>query len=179
MTRINDLIDINKKKGLPRTYWFNQFIRWFTLLLGSAVIIYSIWVIFYRINAESSTFYKVIPFVIIFLALNSVLRNLLSINSIKLTDKEIIFRFLARRAVRIPWLDLVKLSLRDTRPRGINFHYRIEKGDRIFLMLLTFPRIVEIVNSIAELCPHLQYDQFMSNVIIKSKGKEEAPASRS
>jgi len=55
------------KKNFPRTYRFNAFIRWFTLIFAVAAVAYSVWLIFTRIEADSSKFVKIIPFLIIFL----------------------------------------------------------------------------------------------------------------
>ena len=173
MEKVKDLIDINKNKGFPRVYRFNQFIRWFTLAFGLAAILYAFWVIFEKIGFESKTFYKIVPFIILFLALNSVMRNLFSLNSILFADKEITFRFLARKSVIIPWNSIKKIVLSKSKRKHINIHYLKEEKEKVFELTLAFPNMLEIINSIAELCPDVEYDQFLRNVIISKEDKEE------
>ena len=92
MSRLENIIDINKRKGFPRVYRFNQFIRWFTLSFGILAIAYSFWLIFTKVNIDSSKFQQFVPFAIMFLALNSVFRNLFSLNSIRFQKDSIAFR---------------------------------------------------------------------------------------
>jgi hypothetical protein len=173
MEKVKDLIDINKKKGFPRVYRFNQFVRWFTLTLGLAAMFYAFWMIFDKIGPESKTFYKIVPFIILFLVLNSVMRNLFSLNSILFTETEITFRFLARKSVIIPWNSIKKMVLSKSKRKHIIIHYLKEEKEKIFEMTLVFPNMLEIINSIAELCPDVEYDQFMKNVIISKEDKVE------
>ena len=167
MKSTSNLIDINKKKGLPRSYRFNQFIRWTTLLLGLAAIAYALWVVFSKIDIGSPKFFKLVPFIIIFLAANSVMRNLFSLNSILFTEKKIVFKFIARKSVAINWKTIIKMEFGSTRHRVIHIFYREGDKDKKFLMNLSFPNMVEIINSIAELCDGVEYDDFLKKVIIE------------
>jgi len=167
MKSTSSLIDINKKKGLPRKYRFNQFIRWTTLLLGLAAIAYALWVVFFMIDIGSPKFFKLVPFIIIFLAANSVMRNLFSLNTILFTEEKIIFKFIARKSVALNWNSIYKLEFGPTRHRVIHIFYRENDTDKKFLMNLSFPNMVEIINSIAELCDGVEYDDLLKNVIVK------------
>ena len=139
------------KKNFPRTYRFNAFIRWFTLIFAVAAVAYSVWLIFTRIEADSSKFVKIIPFLIIFFASNSVMRNLLSLNSIVFEENRIIFRFLARKSVSIFWNSIRKMELEDARHKMIKISYEDENGKvKIFRFTLSFPNMLEIINGIAQ-----------------------------
>ncbi len=172
MSNIGNLVDINKRKGLPRTYRFNQFVRWFTLLLGSLAFVYSIWYIFNEIHNEMTLIKKIIPFLIMFFTLNSVLKNLFSINSIRFTKDTIKFNYLARKNVAISWKSIKKMSYSSARPRAIKILYGTDNQTKEFLFPISFPNMLEIVNSMAELVSDVQYDDFMQNVIVSDKEKE-------
>jgi hypothetical protein len=176
LSNIGNLVDINKRKGLPRTYRFNQFARWFTLLLGSFALVYSIWFIFNKIEADTRFIQKLIPFLILFFTLNSVMKNLLSINSIRFQEDSIIFRFLARKNVMIPWTSITKISYSSGRLRAIRISYKVNEELKVFLFPISFPNMLEIVNSMAEMLPDIEYDDFMQNVIISDKEKEHIRA---
>ena len=166
MKDVSSLIDINRKKGLPRKYIFNQFIRWATLLLGLAAVLYALWVIFYKLHADSPRFFKLVPFIIIFLAANSILRNLFSLNSILFTQTDIRFRFLARKTVIIRWDSIYRITMGKDRQRAINIFYREAEVEKKFLMQLSFPNMLEIINSIAEMCENAEYDEFLKSVLV-------------
>jgi hypothetical protein len=172
LSNIENLIDINKRKGLPRTYRFSPFARWFTLILGSFALLYSIWFIFFGVEGDTSTLKKVIPFLILFFTLNSVLKNLFSINCIRFDQEKIEFRFLARKRVTISWNSIQKLSYSGARPRAIKIAYQAEEAQKTFLFPISFPNMLEIVNSMAELLPDVEFDDFMRNVIISDKEKK-------
>jgi len=106
-----NLIDINKKKGFPRTYRFNQFVRWLVIFLSILAIAYAIYYIFNAIDQDSSTLKKIVPFIIIFLAIHSLLRNLFSLNSILFLSEGIEFRYIANKSVFIRWEIIIKLAL--------------------------------------------------------------------
>ncbi len=173
MEQLDNLIDINKKRGLPRVYRFNQFIRWFTLFFGIAAIAYAIWMIFARIDADSSKFFKFVPFAIMFLALNSVLKNLLSLNSINFTMDRVIFSYIARKSVVIPWTSLKRMELNDSKRKWIRLRFEDNDSEKTFEFTMSFPNMLEIVNSIAEMCPQMEYDEFLEKVIIFPQDKKK------
>ena len=174
MNKIETLININQKKGFPRIYRFNPFVRWFTLLLGLSVIGWAIFLIFTKIGLETKFFFKLAPFLIIFFAANSVMRNLFSLNTILFKKDKIVFRFIGRKSTSIYWSSLKKMELDDGKHKLIVLTYMDNTNEKKFSFTLSFPNMMEIVNSIAEMCPGLIYDEFMKNVIISDKERESA-----
>jgi len=173
MEELNEFLDINKTKGLPRTYKFNQFIRWFTLIFAMLAIAYSVWLIFNKVNADSSKFSQFIPFAIMFLALNSFLKNLFTLNKIKLTKEIISFRYLGKKSVNIPWEKLVELGLNEGRRKMISLKYLDGGVEKTLEYSLSFSKPLEIANSIAEMAPQIKFDEFMGAVVITEKEKKE------
>ena len=169
-----DLIDINKNKGFPRTYRFSPFVRWFVILLSLAALAYAIWYIFAAVDADTSTFRKIIPFIIIFFAINPLIRNLFSINTVRFREDGIVFGFLLRKNLFIRWEDMVKLALYQGKTRSVKLTYLSEGEQENFVFTMTFPNMLEIINSIAEMCPNLQYDEFMQNITLTEEERAEA-----
>ncbi|MBW6516301.1 MAG: hypothetical protein K0B81_06770 [Candidatus Cloacimonetes bacterium] len=169
-----NLIDINKKKGFPRTYRFNQFVRWLVILLSLFAITYAVYYIFTGIDADSSTIHKIVPFVIIFLAIHSLLRNLFSLNSIRFKSEGIEFRYIANRSVFIRWEDIKRLALYQGKTRAIKLTYQLNEREKELIFTMVFPNMLEIINSIAEMCPHLAVDEFMRNVTLTEEERAEA-----
>lgn len=173
MNKLEDIIDINKRRGLPRVYRFNQFMRWFTLTFGVLAIAYSFLHIFTIIDVDSSKFHKFIPFAIMFLAANSVFKNLLTLNSILFTKEKIAFRYLARKSIKIYWNSLKRMELNDAKRKMIRLKYSDNDKEKVFEFTINFPNMLEIVNSIAEMCPDILFDEFIEKVIISKREKEK------
>jgi len=173
MKDLDEFLDINKTKGLPRTYKFNQFIRWFTLIFAALAIAYSIWLIFNKVDSDSSKFTQFVPFAIMFLALNSFLKNLFSLNKIKLTQEMISFQYLGKKNINIKWDSLTKLELNDDKRRMIRLRYSVNEKEQSLEYTLSFPKPLEIANSIAEMAPQIEFDEFMAAVVITDKEKKE------
>ncbi len=171
MSEILDLIDINKKKGLPRTYKFNQFIRWFTIILAVFAISYSLTYIFYYINPHTSNVKKAIPFIILFLAINSLLKNLFTLNKIVFTKDDITFKYLAKKPVTIKWHEIKKMSFPESRQKIIKIHYVRNGEEKDFDFNITFPKMLEIINSIAEMNKDIEYDKFLQNIVVTEQEK--------
>ena len=173
MKDLDEFLDINKTKGLPRTYKFNQFIRWFTLIFAALAIAYSIWIIFNKVDSDSSKFSQFVTFAIMFLALNSFLKNLFSLNKIKLTQEMISFQYLGKKNINIKWDSLTKLELNDDKRRRIRLRYSVNEKEQSLEYTLSFPKPLEIANSIAEMAPQIEFDEFMAAVVITDKEKKE------
>lgn len=172
MENLGEYLDINKTKGLPRTYKFNQFVRWFTLIFATLAIAYSIWLIFNKVDSDSSKFAQFVPFAIMFLALNSFLKNLFSLNKIKFTHEMISFQYIGKKSVNINWGSLTKLELNEDKRRMIHLKYVVDKKEQSLEYTLSFPKPLEIANSIAEMAPQIEFDEFMAAVVITDKEKK-------
>lgn len=153
-------------KNLPQKFRMNPFVRWFTFLFGIFAIAYAIWIIFNKITADSSTFYKIVPFIILFLALNSVMKNLISLNSVKFTKDKLIFGFLGKKAVKIDWDKIKKLQVHPSKNRYATLIYEEDGQEKEFHFTIAFPQILEILNGIGEMAPDIELDDFMKKVII-------------
>lgn len=173
MKDLGEFLEINKTKGLPRTYKFNQFIRWFTIIFAVLAIAYSIWLIFNKVDSDSSKFVQFVPFAIMFLALNSFLKNLFSLNKIKFTQDVVSFQYLGKKNVNIKWESLTRLELNDDKRRMIRLKYIEDDKEKYLEYTLSFPKPLEIANSIAEMAPQIEFDEFMAAVVITDKEKKE------
>ncbi|MFO7895965.1 MAG: hypothetical protein R6U84_03445 [Candidatus Cloacimonadales bacterium] len=167
------LIDINQRKGFPRTYRFNQFIRWFTLLLGVFAIAYALWVIFNKIDGDSSRIIKFAPILILLLAVNSVIRNLFTLNSMKFYQDRISFRYIGKLPVDVKWSDFVSMKLSAGKRKAVQLIYHDEGKERDFRFFLSFPHILEVINSIAEMAPQMELDDFMQSIVVSEKERKK------
>jgi len=173
MKHYEEYLNINNRKGLPRSYWFNQIIRWFTILFALFAIIYAGWLIFNKVDANSDTFTKVVPFVIIFFGVNSLLRNLFSLNKLLFTTKSLKMEYLIRKPVVINWDNIISLKSKIARQKLLQITYTDETGkERVHELNLAFPKILEILNAIIELCPQAKLDDFMDSIAVGERKEE-------
>ena len=178
MNNYQQYLNINERKGFPRSYWFNQAIRWFTILFSGLAIIYGGWLIVNKVNVDSSTFTKVVPFLVIFFALNSLLRNLFTINRLIFRAEGIEFTYLLKKNVYIPWQDFVSIKLIKARQRILDISYTGNEGEiKVHELTLAFPRMLEILNAIIEMVPQAELDDFVSSVAV-SEGEKQKQAEK-
>lgn len=142
------------------------------MLLATFAIIYALWVIFYKIDGDSHRFVKFSPIVILLLSINSLVRNLFTLNSMKLTKDKISFRYIGKRAVNVDWTDFTKMILANGKRKAVCLIYMDKGEEKDFRFFLSFPHILEVINSIAECSPHIELDEFMGTIVVSKKEKD-------
>ena len=55
----------------------------------------------------------------------------------------------------------------------IRLKYSDNDKEKVFEFTINFPNMLEIVNSIAEMCPDILFDEFIEKVVISKKEKEK------
>ncbi len=167
-----DLVNINEKKGFPRTYRHNVFIRTFATLTGFFCVFYAFWYIFNQIDAETPGFKKAVPFIILFFGINSLLRNLFGLNSVKILKKGVKFCYILRKSVFIEWDKIKSIKFKDGKIKNFLITYDKSGIEKVFELSINFPNMLEIINSVAQMRPDAEYDEFLNNVVVWDK--EEA-----
>jgi len=83
------------------------------------------------------------------------------------------FQYIGKKSVNIKWVSLTKLELNDDKRRMIRLKYIVDEKERSLEYTLSFPKPLEIANSIAEMAPQIEFDEFMAAVVITDKEKKE------
>ncbi len=179
MNNLQEYQNINQRKGFPRSYWFNQFIRWFTIIFSILAITYALWIIFTKINTDSTSFAKIVPFLIIFFALNSLFRNVFSLNRLMFRQEALEFHYLLRKTTIIAWNDFISIKMVRARQRVLDIKYQKSEGEAIQELTLAFPKMLEILNAIIEMTPQVKLDDFMESIVIGEGDKIKQPGSSS
>jgi len=175
MSNFQEYLNINERKGFPRSYWFNRFIRWFTIIFSFLAIIYAVWLNFNKVHTDSSNFTKLVPFLIIFFALNSLLRNLFTLNRLIFRQGGVEFAYLLKRNVYIPWKDFVSIKLTKARQKILDVHYRGSDGElKLQGLTLAFPNMLEILNGIIEMVPQAVLDDFVGSIAVAKEENRKA-----
>ncbi len=148
-----------------KLYRFSATIRAITISLALFASFYALFVIFFRTDKDSNLFIKIVPFVILFLAINTLFRNLFSVNSIYITKSYIQFNYLLARSLKITWDKLIKLEFVVKAGRKILLTY-MENDDRKKIVIpRAIPQLIEVLNKIAYHAKQIELDDFMKTVI--------------
>ncbi len=155
------------KMTLPQKIRFNVFARYFTIFMALLATFYAVYVMFFRITSESSALFKAIPIIITFLALDSLMRNCMNLNTVYLTEDFIEFGFLLKPNKRVKWEDITKVEMTKTKKRMIRYIYTDETGkDKILAVTLSFPHMLAILNTVADKAVNAEFDEFLKSVLI-------------
>jgi hypothetical protein len=135
--------------------------------MGFLAIAYSIYVMIDRITPDSKAIYKAIHIIIIFLALDSILRNCTNLNTVYLTDEFIEFGFILKANRKIKWESISKVEITIAKRRIIRYTYTDEKGlPKILTMTLSFPHMLAILNVVGNKAVNAEFDDFLKSVLL-------------
>ena len=168
----------------PKKYKHPLFSRYFTLCLGILVIAYMFFYIFTQVNLDTPTFRKVLPFIIILFAFDSVSRNLFTLNQITFKETDIHFSFLLKKKLVIKYEDLLKIEAFVTKKKYFSLYYKaservvanpketfdvesIEREIKKFSFPMSFANIIEILNLLKTMAPQMETDEFVGSVVIR------------
>jgi hypothetical protein len=161
----------SNSKENKKVFVFNQFTRWFVLVLSFLVVLYAVWVILYKLDSNSPKFFKIVPFIMIFLAANTILRNIFSLNKIVLRNKDVEFKYIGRKSQAVNYQEVMRISLAKAKLRAISIEFESNSDRNQIMILLSFPNILEIINNLALSCPNAEYDDFVQSTLYLDKDK--------
>ncbi len=167
-----ELININQKKGLPRTYSFSILTRLIILLFAILVCIYAVYYLFTNVanSPDATMIAKLIPIIIFFAGLNTIMQNLLNIHTLTLTKEVLIAKSLIGIKRVIPFQGISKISMSKSKKRYVIITYIDKKNKkRQYNLMLVFKNMMEILNSIGELASNAKYDDFMATIIVSAQ----------
>ena len=150
---------------IPHTYRFNPIVRFSVLLLAIFAFSYAVYVLMVKISPASSTLHKIIPYAIIFLSINVVIKNLFNLNSIKITSEFIRFSYIAKKNKTISWNSVKSLELLKNKLKTIKLVYQDFEKTKAFYFGSDFTHIVVILKTIRELNPKIKFDEVLQKVI--------------
>jgi len=150
------------KDLIPISYRYNPWIRYPMLLISSSVIVYTVYFLVLQINQNTPLLMKIIPFIILYVALDSILRHIASLNSVTFTPDMLILGFLAKRSIRIPYDRIIRFEIMRKITLYLILFYADEDGrERTFRTNLSFPNMIKVLMGIEDMAPQLQIDEKM------------------
>ncbi len=134
---------------------FNPFLRFFTLFVGVMAIAYAVYAILsFHPEGKLRLF---LPYVVVVLAANSVFRNLFTLNSLVLTDDQVIFKKLALPAFRVDLANIIKIRFLDKRMRYLQLSY--SQGDTVknYTFNLGYPGVLDALSKMKKKNPAIEF----------------------
>jgi len=145
------------------------FIRTITIIFALLALVWAIYYITNGISQTDKLFKKLSPFIVIFLVVNVLYKNLFTVNSIHIYPDQsgLQFKFILKRAIKIDWTALKKLEFGIKRRNAICLTYEENGVDKQIIIPRGIQEIISALNLIAERSPNLQLDDFMKTIITK------------
>lgn len=150
------------KDRLPVRYRIHVLVRGFMILLSGGVAAYSVYFLWAHVTSTVPLFFKLLPLIIFFVGMDSLLKHLLSLNSVTFWEKELHLGFLAKPSIRIPYENLISMDLKKQITYYLYLVYKDNKGrEQTFRIKGSFPKVLEIILNLYDLVPHLELSEKM------------------
>ncbi|MDD4309782.1 MAG: hypothetical protein PHO32_05335 [Candidatus Cloacimonetes bacterium] len=162
------------KNRLPVRYRYSPLVRAFMLSLSAVIFAYSIFFLVRFVNADTPKFFKILPLMITFVALDSILRQTTSLNCVYFYKDRIQFSYLLKRKLEIPYNSILTMQLDRKITYSLKIGYTNSAGvKQQFKTPASFPKILEIILNIADLSPNVELNDFMAKAVEHLRSKAE------
>jgi len=158
----------------PIHFRYSPFVRAIMVTFAVLVCLYSLYFLIVVVNADTPTFFKMLPLIIMVVSLNSALKHLTSLNCVTFFVDRIRYSYIIKRNVEIKYSDVLYMELRKQITYTVQIRYRNEKGEeKLFITPASFPKTLEIMLIIADLCPNIKLSEKLSNAVENLRTKAE------
>lgn len=160
---------------LPVRYRYNPMVRGFMLVLSILIMAYTLYFLIAVVTGVMPLFFKILPLVILFVSLDSILRQITSLNCVAFYEDRVSFSYLAKRKVEIPYPQITKMELIKKITYYLDLTYRDETGAvKQFRTPASFPKILEIIVNLAELSPNVELSDMLGKAVEHLRNRTEA-----
>jgi len=161
------------KRGiLEKKIVFNPAIKILTIFLAIFAIGFGVYSILANYNnaLSLSTSKKFIPFIIIFLGLNSLMKNLFSLNSVKIYKGKIVFCRLLFSCFEVSYIQITKLAFVKGKRKMIRLSYTKESEKvQNYIFSIAFPGMIEVLQILKSRSPKVEFDEILEQMITNTK----------
>lgn len=141
---------------MPVSYRYNVVSRTVMLLFASFITVYTIYFLITRVTADTPLFFKILPMIILYIALDSVFRHVTSLNQVIFTAECLWLRFILKPSIPIPWDEIESMQLRKQITYYLHLGFKDLKGrKRLIKVNAAYPKMLEIIYNIADLSPNV------------------------
>lgn len=145
-----------------------SFIRIITIIFALLAMIWAVYYITSGISPTDRWFKKLSPFIVIFLVVNVLHKNLFGVNSIHIHEKYLQVKFILRKNICINWNLIKRLEFSIKLHKSIILTYEENDEKKRVIIPRGIREIISALNLIAERTPNLELDDFMKTIDRKS-----------
>lgn len=158
---------IRSVKGLmPIRYRYHRYARFIMALISSLLTVYILYILFTRVDASTPLMGKLIPILILYIAMDSFWRQATGLNQVIFTEDCLWLRFLLKPSIPIQWESIETLQLRKQLAYHLIIGYNDLKGrKRIFKTSASFPKVMEIIYNISDLAPRAVLNEELRKMV--------------
>ena len=153
------------RNELPATYRYSPWMRFIMLFVALTICIYAIFFFVKFVSGTTPIFFKVLPLIILFIALDSAFKQLTSLYKVTFYEDRICFGFLGKPKLIIPYENITAIDLTKQISFAIVLKYRDNNREKIFKTSASFPKILEILLNLADFAPHAQLNELLGKVV--------------
>lgn len=151
---------------LPVCYRFNQYARWLMIVLSTIVMVYSLFFLLQYVKSDTPASFKILPLIIVFVALDSILKKVTSVNSITFETDELVVKHIMKSKIEIPYSNIISLEL----SKKITYIFKMEYSDsqgrkKVFSTNASFPHMLEIILNIHDLSPQAEVRDKLKEIV--------------
>jgi len=151
------------RSQVPVRYRYNPWIRCLMLSISTCVIAYTLYFLALQINQSTPLLMKIIPFIILYVALDSIIRHLTQLNVVTFTDSDLILGFMAKKRIMIPYHRIKSIGITRKITLYLLLYYLDDQGkERMFKTNLSFPHMIRIMMGIEDMAPQISIDDKLS-----------------
>lgn len=146
----------------PQTFRFPIWARGILLLISGITAAYSLYFLFNFVHSDTPIFFKILPTLILYIALDTVFRHLTNLNKISFTDDKLVFSYLAKKSLEIPYHNISSIDMYKKITHYIKVSYMDLQGNqKQFVTNASFPKMLTVLMMIYDLSPNLELDPKM------------------
>lgn len=150
------------KDKLPVRYRIHFLARGMMIAFALAIVGYSIFFLFSFVRGDTPLFYKILPLVICFVGVDSLLKHLFTLNSITFFEDHLAMGYIAKPSLRIPFTSMISMELKKKITFYLFLTYMDDKGIKTeFKIKGSFPKVLEIILGLYELVPGMELEPKM------------------
>ncbi len=153
---------MNNKKLVFR---FPPFLRWLSIIVALLALAWAIYFITSDISTVDKWYKKAAPFLVLFLVINVLYKNLFTINSIRFSDSSVFFKPLLLKGLKIDFSQIKKLEFKIKGGKSIVLTYADDDKEKALIIPRGIEKIVILLTIIADRSPQIELDEFMKTVI--------------
>lgn len=140
---------------------------------------YSVWLLFTQLKASSPWLLKILPLVLLFVALDALIRHFTTLNSVIFTPECLWLSYLLLPSVPVEYDQISTMELKKVLTYQMILGFTDRQGkQRSIKSPASFPRMMEIMFNIADLSPQVrmndELDKMISVIRRLRENKEQA-----